>query len=432
MCNVAAIIFLAVIMLANTKERVVHHMSNTQDVIDKLVDNFIDRFFSWSLKARFLHCEDLDSTALSAAGFDFLSWARSPERISPHDTPPPREDVHNSHSGPLFIPTHPSPEPTLPPMPPSSQDVQRQAAMDSESEEAAPELPNQLLSPEPPVTKPGSEMEMEVTPSEEPGKQYAARRLSLEPEQFLQLSSPSGSTWGESPRSVKTVSFTDQTQEPKSPQTAAQSVANSPRSVKTVSFTDQIQEPKSPQTVARSVANSGSPKICSICWSPISKEKLQISEPFKTLCCRQLFHTDCMQKHKDQQSSPSNPRACPLCRSLMPTGMTPMAPQQTLDSILPIHRRHIMPDSTPQMQRMGERDAISRARAAALIPGSASIRLLGTPASAQQFRPSPVGWLNDTLRSARPPVSQLFSETRFASSPTMVPLDDPMAVDTPR
>lgn len=49
---------------------------------------------------------------------------------------------------------------------------------------------------------------------------------------------------------------------------------------------------------------------------------------FKTRCCHNAFHKECMKKHKEQCCvSPATgairPRACPLCRSVTPTGLTP-------------------------------------------------------------------------------------------------------------
>ena len=46
--------------------------------------------------------------------------------------------------------------------------------------------------------------------------------------------------------------------------------------------------------------------------------------PTLTPPCLQLFHRDCLARHKEQApSSPSQARACPLCRSVQPTGLTP-------------------------------------------------------------------------------------------------------------
>lgn len=46
---------------------------------------------------------------------------------------------------------------------------------------------------------------------------------------------------------------------------------------------------------------------------------------FRTGCCGQLFHKECLLKHKQTVGySPSKPRACPLCRSAAPTGLTPV------------------------------------------------------------------------------------------------------------
>ena len=47
---------------------------------------------------------------------------------------------------------------------------------------------------------------------------------------------------------------------------------------------------------------------------------------FRTPCCGQLFHKECLERHKQGvacASPSSHARACPLCRSLEPTGLTP-------------------------------------------------------------------------------------------------------------
>ena len=98
---------------------------------------------------------------------------------------------------------------------------------------------------------------------------------------------------------------------------------------------------------AASIASSGaaSPVACSICLSPIAKRR---SMPwsrggtpssshakdrggrFRTECCGQLFHKECMRRHKEHavahlgdQAPQDAVRACPLCRSVAPTGLTP-------------------------------------------------------------------------------------------------------------
>lgn len=80
--------------------------------------------------------------------------------------------------------------------------------------------------------------------------------------------------------------------------------------------------------VPGSASTAASPVACSICLSPIRKgsKRSLAAATFKTQCCHQLFHKSCMQRHKEQCSSPSHPRACPLCRSVAPTGLTPYRP----------------------------------------------------------------------------------------------------------
>lgn len=80
---------------------------------------------------------------------------------------------------------------------------------------------------------------------------------------------------------------------------------------------------------------SSSPITCSICLSPVkrdsSRRRSSISKvfssasKFRTQCCGNVFHKDCLARHKAQvASSPGhNARACPLCRSMQPTGLTP-------------------------------------------------------------------------------------------------------------
>ena len=77
-----------------------------------------------------------------------------------------------------------------------------------------------------------------------------------------------------------------------------------------------------------STSTKSSPITCSICLSPIRKGKG--SRPnalrFRTSCCGQLFHKECMKRHKEHCASPNHPRGCPLCRSSDPTGLTPCRP----------------------------------------------------------------------------------------------------------
>ena len=79
---------------------------------------------------------------------------------------------------------------------------------------------------------------------------------------------------------------------------------------------------RTPGSSAPSTASS--PVACSICLSPIRKGRR--GGRFQTQCCHQLFHKECLQKHKEHTASPSHPRACPLCRSVAPTGLTPYRP----------------------------------------------------------------------------------------------------------
>ena len=92
-------------------------------------------------------------------------------------------------------------------------------------------------------------------------------------------------------------------------------------------------------------ANTDSCACCSICLSPIKKESRRRSSSiskspwgsaskskavFKAPCCGQLFHKECLARHKAQACSPSQKRACPLCRSIEPSGLTPSnRPQPT-------------------------------------------------------------------------------------------------------
>ena len=43
--------------------------------------------------------------------------------------------------------------------------------------------------------------------------------------------------------------------------------------------------------------------------------------PFKTACCKQLFHRACLAKYRECASDHAG---CPLCRSLQETGLTPL------------------------------------------------------------------------------------------------------------
>ena len=67
---------------------------------------------------------------------------------------------------------------------------------------------------------------------------------------------------------------------------------------------------------------------CAICLSPVQKRRFSKGGIYKTRCCHNVFHKDCLKRHKEQAcASPATgvvrPRACPLCRSLTPTGLTP-------------------------------------------------------------------------------------------------------------
>ena len=67
--------------------------------------------------------------------------------------------------------------------------------------------------------------------------------------------------------------------------------------------------------------------VCSICLEPVKLRPRMRGggnlTPFQTPCCHQFFHKACLKRHKEHCASPSNPRACPLCRSQQPTGLTP-------------------------------------------------------------------------------------------------------------
>ena len=45
---------------------------------------------------------------------------------------------------------------------------------------------------------------------------------------------------------------------------------------------------------------------------------------FRTSCCGQLFHTECLVKRKEQTiAKHGGVPTCPMCRSQQPTGLTP-------------------------------------------------------------------------------------------------------------
>ena len=48
--------------------------------------------------------------------------------------------------------------------------------------------------------------------------------------------------------------------------------------------------------------------------------------PFKTACCKQLFHRACMAKYRECAADHAG---CPLCRSLQETGLTPLETQRS-------------------------------------------------------------------------------------------------------
>eukprot|EP00965_Chrysotila_dentata_P145974 4822579-Pleurochrysis_carterae.AAC.5 len=67
---------------------------------------------------------------------------------------------------------------------------------------------------------------------------------------------------------------------------------------------------------------------CAICLSPVKNRcgsRCSIDphgDKFKTPCCHQLFHRDCLAKFK-ARAMYHEPAACPLCRSQQPSGLTP-------------------------------------------------------------------------------------------------------------
>ena len=99
------------------------------------------------------------------------------------------------------------------------------------------------------------------------------------------------------------------------------------------SFTTPLHSPSGHLNSATSsaAASPHTPVACSICLSPIVKRRNWSGSrgkgkgaTFRTKCCNQLFHKDCLARHKAQAcSSPSSGRACPLCRSTEHTGLTP-------------------------------------------------------------------------------------------------------------
>lgn len=89
-------------------------------------------------------------------------------------------------------------------------------------------------------------------------------------------------------------------------------------------FSQSSSATASPQDNSSAPSTASSPVACSICISPIREGRR--GGRFQTQCCHQLFHKECLQKHKEHTASPSHPRACPLCRSVAPTGLTPYRP----------------------------------------------------------------------------------------------------------
>ena len=63
---------------------------------------------------------------------------------------------------------------------------------------------------------------------------------------------------------------------------------------------------------------------CPICMSPVSMRSTSSRRAtgragFRTKCCGKWFHAQCLEDHKGT----SVLKACPLCRSEQPTGLTP-------------------------------------------------------------------------------------------------------------
>ena len=74
-----------------------------------------------------------------------------------------------------------------------------------------------------------------------------------------------------------------------------------------------------------STCSSSATCDCPICLSPVSMRSTSSRRAagrrtgFRTQCCGKIFHLQCLQEHKGT----SVLRACPLCRSEQPTGLTP-------------------------------------------------------------------------------------------------------------
>ena len=133
-------------------------------------------------------------------------------------------------------------------------------------------------------------------------------------------------------------------------------------------------------------STSASPVPCSICLSPVGRGSLlaspiqkEMRARFRTPCCGQLFHRDCMQRHKEQCAS-GGMRCCPLCRSAEPTGLTPQHRHAPGGGSSEMRRR--VAAARAAVQRSLERNAAAaRAAAAPALASSTSSVFFTAPAA---------------------------------------------------
>ncbi len=87
------------------------------------------------------------------------------------------------------------------------------------------------------------------------------------------------------------------------------------------SLSVNTETPPSGRCHASSTPSPAPGCACAICLSPVKK----VSEAHTTKCCHQRFHRECLLRYKVQTSA-DHSLACPLCRSTVATGLTPVRP----------------------------------------------------------------------------------------------------------
>ena len=105
-----------------------------------------------------------------------------------------------------------------------------------------------------------------------------------------------------------------------------------------------LSSPSPARAACKTPSSRASPVACAICLSPVSRglstpeaaasaSRANAGRPhrgrFRTACCKQLFHTECMARFKNPGPTAdyATCNKCPLCRSEQKTGLTPARPQ---------------------------------------------------------------------------------------------------------